>query len=191
MLTPWNTALLLFVSLASCDTYTADDGGKRVVLYETDAHKVGRGKSAAFDLLNTSKAEEALKLLEELVKVDSTDKELHYYLGIGYSQVGKYEAGIRHCTKAIDLDTGYFGAYVNRGLTRMRTNDLDGAISDLNHAISLNPNDPDALMNRGIILSELKDNARACQDIQSAKSLGGDVPIELERIICNPAVNTE
>ena len=43
-------------------------------------------------------------------------------------------------------------SHVNRGIVRMRRHDLDGALSDYDRAMQLNPNEPEAYLNRGSAL---------------------------------------
>jgi tetratricopeptide (TPR) repeat protein len=62
-------------------------------------------------------------------------------------------------------------AYNNRGIIRRQTGDKEGALGDLNKAVSLNPNNPTAYNNRGVIRFDLGDNPRALEDLNKAISL--------------------
>ncbi|MBC1190089.1 tetratricopeptide repeat protein [Microcystis aeruginosa CS-558/01A06] len=62
-------------------------------------------------------------------------------------------------------------AYNNRGIIRRQTGDKEGALEDLDKAVSLNSNNPIAYNNRGVIRFDLGDNAGALEDLNMAISL--------------------
>ncbi|AVQ74424.1 hypothetical protein B5D77_22120 [Microcystis sp. MC19] len=62
-------------------------------------------------------------------------------------------------------------AYNNRGIIRRQTGDKEGALEDLDKAVSLNSNNPIAYNNRGVIRFDLGDNASALEDLNMAISL--------------------
>lgn len=62
-------------------------------------------------------------------------------------------------------------AYNNRGIIRRQTGDKEGALEDLDRAISLNSNNPIAYNNRGVIRFDLGDNAGALEDLNMAIAL--------------------
>jgi Flp pilus assembly protein TadD len=172
--------------MGGCTTYTDKNGDKKVVIAETDASKISRSKNQAYELIQAGNSQEAIKLLEGLVNEKKTDKEIYYYLAIANASLEKNEDAISNCNEAIALDPNYFGAYLNRGIFKSKLNKNDEALADINRAISINSKDPDAYMNRGIIHSELKQNEKACEDIKKAKELGGEVPKELYKMVCEP-----
>ncbi|AKV66368.1 tetratricopeptide repeat protein [Microcystis panniformis] len=62
-------------------------------------------------------------------------------------------------------------AYNNRGIIRRQTGDKEGALEDLDKAVSLNSNNPIAYNNRGVIRFDLGDNAGALEDLNIAIAL--------------------
>ena len=62
-------------------------------------------------------------------------------------------------------------AYNNRGVIRRQTGDKEGALEDLDKAISLNSNNAIAYNNRGVIRFDLGDNPGALEDLNTAISL--------------------
>ncbi|CCI02913.1 tetratricopeptide repeat protein [Microcystis aeruginosa] len=62
-------------------------------------------------------------------------------------------------------------AYNNRGIIRRQTGDKEGALEDLDKAISLNSNNPIAYNNRGVIRFDLGNNTGALEDLNMAISL--------------------
>lgn len=59
-------------------------------------------------------------------------------------------------------------AYIERGLTRYREGDYQGAIKDYDEAIRLNPDDADSFYNRGLARYSSKDNQGAIEDYNEA-----------------------
>lgn len=55
--------------------------------------------------------------------------------------------------------------FVNRGIIRARLSDFAGALSDYDHAIKLNPNQPEAYLNKGALV------LKAQQDWRQARQL--------------------
>ncbi|HTA61728.1 MAG TPA: tetratricopeptide repeat protein [Bacteroidia bacterium] len=175
---------LSILFLYGCDTYTDKNGDKKVILYETEINKVSRAKDQAYELIQTGKEQEALKILEDIVNENKTDKEVYYYLAIANGMLEKNEEAIRNCSEAIKLDPNYSSAYLNRGLLKCKLSKNEDALLDLNKAISINPKDPDSYMNRSIIYSALKQKDKACEDIKKAKELGGQIPEQLYKMTC-------
>ncbi|ARI80180.1 tetratricopeptide repeat protein [Microcystis aeruginosa] len=62
-------------------------------------------------------------------------------------------------------------AYNNRGIIRRQTGDKEGALEDLDRAISLNSNNPIAYNNRGVIRFDLGNNTGALEDLNMAIAL--------------------
>lgn len=60
------------------------------------------------------------------------------------------------CNTAIEEEQGnpsrLVSTHVNRGILRLRRNDVDGAMADFDMATRLDPNEPEAYLNRGTIL---------------------------------------
>jgi tetratricopeptide (TPR) repeat protein len=73
-------------------------------------------------------------------------------MGKNHFMLGNYELAIKFFDKAIDLDSNFYNAFVNRATTYYRDNQLQKAMQDVNAAyLMLPPND-----SRGRGLLQLK-----------------------------------
>jgi Tfp pilus assembly protein PilF len=59
--------------------------------------------------------------------------------GNGWLNKGELERAIDNYSLAIVFDGGHAGAYYNRGLARLRKDDLDGALEDFDRSLELSP----------------------------------------------------
>ena len=75
-------------------------------------------------------------------------------------------------------------AYYNRGVSKDKLKDYNGAISDYTKAIELEPNDASAHYNRGISKYYTNDLKGACEDARKSGSLGKPFPKMIEAA-CN------
>jgi Flp pilus assembly protein TadD len=62
-------------------------------------------------------------------------------------------------------------AYNNRGLTKSRKGNLDGALADYNRAIELSPTTAGPYINRGILKKKLGDTKGSSADFSRAVQL--------------------
>jgi tetratricopeptide (TPR) repeat protein len=69
--------------------------------------------------------------------------------GTAHLNKGEYDLAISEFNKALEINPGDAGAYVNRGLAYGRKSQYDQAISDFNRALEINPNYALAYNNRG------------------------------------------
>ena len=94
-------------------------------------------------------------------------------------------AAVADFSKAIKQNPNYSFAFNNRGWSRFKLGDTNGAIKDIDLARSKKPDNPYIYRNLGIIALEKKDVRGACTHFQHALELGftalhGD---EVERLV--------
>ena len=85
--------------------------------------------------------------------------------------ISKAEEIIGACSVIVARNPRVAEAYYNRGVARMRLNQLDGALADFNKSIELNPKDPDAWTNRGLDTTGLGKPDDAVSDFSKAVEL--------------------
>ncbi|QIA07625.1 tetratricopeptide repeat protein [Draconibacterium halophilum] len=88
------------------------------------------------------------------------------YLAIGKSKEAKADLDVY-----IAQYTNDARAYINRAGTRFPA-DMEGAVSDCNHAIELDPDNKNAWFLRGLARYELGEKEQACADFNRAIELG-------------------
>ena len=79
-------------------------------------------------------------------------------------------AALADYDQVIRLNPQYAIAYANRAGIKRKSNDLDGPMSDLNHALDIDPGFTAALIRRGLIFEQKNDIAHAIADYQMAVS---------------------
>ena len=75
--------------------------------------------------------------------------------------------------------------FSNRGISKKNLKNDEGAISDYNKAIELNPDYIGAYVNRGVAKETIGDLSGACKDYRKAVSLGYEDAVEWVRKVCN------
>ena len=87
----------------------------------------------------------------------------------------KFTEAIKLLDKAIEKDSNYIPAYINRAVDKTMLGNYKGAIQDYNIVIRKKPNNTKALFNRGKNKHRLLDYKGAIQDFQRAiESKGGE-----------------
>lgn len=117
---------------------------------------------------------EAIKELEECVKLKSNSALDRINLGIAYLNAGKLEESIKELTQAYQLDPKYPHIYYNLGILYKRQGDLEQAALQLQKSIQLDPNDPDARYNLGVVLSRLNKHNEAAEQMKKCVELAPD-----------------
>ena len=75
-------------------------------------------------------------------------------------------------------------AYYNRGLSKSKSKDLQGAIADYTKTLELKPQYANAYLNRGIDREIVNDLEGACRDWRKAVDLGNKRPAEWVKEQC-------
>ena len=95
------------------------------------------------------------------------------------------EAAMKDISKAIELNHKLPGAYSIRGTLRIQIENYLEAISDLDKAIEIDPNDTHALFNRGLAYYNLGMKQQCCKDWDKAGQLGHYKSIKYQSRYCN------
>jgi predicted O-linked N-acetylglucosamine transferase (SPINDLY family) len=98
----------------------------------------------------------ALRMYQQVLVVDSRNFTALHYMGILYGQMGRFDDALVALTQACDVQPGDFAVHFNRGKALHELKRYDEALASYDKAISLNPNYVDAYNNKGIVLDELR-----------------------------------
>ena len=90
-------------------------------------------------LKELNRFEEAVKALQEAVRLDPANAVTHYFYGAALAMAAQPEAAIEAYRKALDLDPDLSGAYLGLGHVLKTVGDQDGGVAAYRRAIELRP----------------------------------------------------
>lgn len=93
----------------------------------------------AFSLFYLGKHDEALKLLDLTIRLDSENASFYYFKSVVLHFIGNQKESIECSTEAIDLNPNYDLFYSHRATVLESTGELDDALKCLDKAFDLNP----------------------------------------------------
>jgi len=97
------------------------------------AHDEGR------KTLSEGQTDQALKLAQKALKIEPKEALFHALRGDVRFVQERYGDALTNYNRAIELNRDFFRFYVQRGLTRQKLGDRDGAHTDLEHSLHLLP----------------------------------------------------
>jgi len=95
---------------------------------------------SGFSKLQQGKYNEAIQDLTFVIENDTTVFGLKFaYINRGFAKNGleKYSEAIEDFDKAIEIDPNDMASFIDRAKAKQKLNDIDGAIADYNHIISV------------------------------------------------------
>jgi tetratricopeptide (TPR) repeat protein len=117
--------------------------------------------------------DEAIKLFNQVVKLDPTYVEAYVSRGMAWNEKGEYDKAIKDFTAGMQVDAKFVPAYINRGISWMEKSELDKALKDLDAAVKLDPKDDAALFHRGVARSRKGDYDAALEDFEASIQIDG------------------
>jgi tetratricopeptide (TPR) repeat protein len=123
------------------------------------------------DELNEYKQDRNIEKIENILFKDNEEKlDAINYFNLAYEEKN-IDKQILFYTKAIELDSKFFEAYINRGVAFYDKGDSEKAISDYNKAIEFEHNDAIIYFNRGLAYGKKRDFDKAISDYNKAIEL--------------------
>jgi DNA-binding winged helix-turn-helix (wHTH) protein/Flp pilus assembly protein TadD len=129
--------------------------GNRVILLAFIMLTLGAGLVSAFpwiaryynnrglQLQGQGQLEAAIQAYRRALSLKSSYASAHYNLGDAYEDIPNYEKALDEYQRAIDADLMFYPAYINLSrLYILRRRDYGAALSLLDHALSLKPQEP-------------------------------------------------
>lgn len=122
-------------------------------------------------LIQNNQLQEALKLLENNIKINQQDANLYVLQGVVYRKLGDYAQAVSIFQKAIFLAPNQADTYSELGVTFFHQKQLDLALENMDKAVSLEPLNPYRYSSRAYIKDANKDVDGAILDYEKAISL--------------------
>ena len=137
----------------------------------TEAHS---GKARA--LMGQQKQKDALKVVEDALKLFPSEPELNYLHGLLNYQSGKYKPAVDDYDKVLSLDPEWntHSVLLNRGFANDALLKSDLALQDFTKAISADPNNVSGYVARGNLLYNNTNYQDAAEDFKKAEVLSPD-----------------
>jgi len=132
--------------------------------------------SEGLTLLESGKFDEAVAKFQETVAADKNNSAFHYALGLSLYRAGKYRPALESFNRYNELKPGPV-ADNQIGITLMALERYDEALSHLEKARSLNPDDRVIVQNTGLVLARVGKFKEAIERLERAKSLGQDTAV--------------
>ncbi len=129
-------------------------------------------RSRAIFFVGHKKYEEALKDLEQLLRVDPKNELVVQLKGETLFMLKRNAEAMRTFDQAVQLRPGSAFPYVNRARIRAEQNDTKGALEDLDTALKMQNDDPAALFTRARVYKQMNEPTKAQADIDTALKNG-------------------
>lgn len=118
--------------------------------------------------------QEAIRAFNFALHLDYKNYQLLYQRAFAYQELAEHHMAIQDFDSAIYYYPLYAEAYNYRGLSKIRLNDLSGALFDLELAKKLKPDDPYVYLHLGFYYQKKHDNPKALEHFQKAKDMNID-----------------
>jgi tetratricopeptide (TPR) repeat protein len=143
---------------------------------EWDSFSGGIRHEYAVVLSQLGHASEAVKQLEDAVRLQPDEAEFHYALALALNEAGETARVIPELEAAVKCDPRHARAWYNLGLARSGNGDDNGALEALNHAETVESNDPRIPYARATILAKRGEIEKARTAVQRALTLQPTYP---------------
>ena len=106
-------------------------------------------------LINKSKYDDAIKLYDQVLKIDPRSIEALNGKGLAFNKLGRYDDAITWFDTALKIEPTFIKALNNKGVALANLDKFGEAIIWFDKAIKIDPNFVEALYNKGGALAEL------------------------------------
>src|SRR5215831_18917030 len=132
------------------------------------AHAQGPGDlERAIELEQSGRTDQAISLLQSVLKRDPRSAEAHNWLGVAYLQKNSLSDARREFRQAIQLKPGFVRAYNNLGSTLAQAGDIAQGIQVLQDGLKYAPGDLQLRLNLGMALRSKGDADGALEQFRS------------------------
>ena len=115
--------------------------------------------------------ERAMDYLKEWARLDASNPEAHFHLGIGLTSSGNLKGALRAFDRVLKLNPSHKGALHRKSGIYLKTKDYQGATEVLKQLIELAPDTPKAYYLLGIALDRMDKIDPAIEAMKKATAL--------------------
>lgn len=113
----------------------------------------------------------AAEQYEVLAERDQYTIDNHYYLGLSYQVLTRYNDSAKAYKRGLTLDANHFKSNLNLGAVYLSLGEIDDAVAYMDKATQINPDSPAAWSNMGVALDARNDPERAEQAYRKSLEL--------------------
>ena len=128
--------------------------------------------------------EDAERKLLEAVRLQRTNAEVHYYLGLVYDQLGRLDLSERHFKSAIKNDPEVGATHFYLGNVYQKQGKFDRAVGEYKSAIEKDPEVPIVYNNLAWVFYQTGDYERAIRAFEETIGLQPDLPFPHNGLGC-------
>lgn len=114
---------------------------------------------------------ESLAVLLELEAKKSKSKELYYYIGQNYFNMGDYTNAEIYYKQAMAIDPDYFNPYIELSSIKINQRKTDEALAYVKKGLELNPDSGIIHLNYSLVLALLEDYEKSKSEVYKAAQL--------------------
>ena len=128
-------------------------------------------------------ADEAVALLEPLMRAEPVGAELHNELGLALAEGGRFAEAAAHFREALSRDPGPAAFWANLGMMLKVEGRLDAALEAYGEALARDPHNRRIKLNRAVVRMQAGRFAEVWQDEDSTLSEPGHSVLPLETLL--------
>lgn len=155
---------------------------------EWDALNIDLLKWRAGLLVEMGKNKEAIPELKK-IRAWGKDEEVELYLGLAYYDSNEADSAIFHFDEAIKINGGYLPAYLYAGSLSIEQGAYTLALTYINLALMLEPDNTQLQFYKGIALAETGDKDEGCKYLNKAFTSGLTAAGDYLAEYCYPSRN--
>ena len=128
----------------------------------------------ALEFAKAKKFKEALSKWQQAVKINPTDPDFHYNIGLGLFQAGNFDQAIEYCQETLEICPVYSKAYFVLGSLYSRRRQYSEAEQVLLTGLLFDPVNVNGIVNLGAVYSVLRENNKAKKWFEKALQYSPD-----------------
>jgi cytochrome c-type biogenesis protein CcmH/NrfG len=175
------------IRLSTANTVSAAPVAKAAITSPHTGAMTPAGHMPSLAEMHQIASQQMAPLLEKLKK-DPNNSALLMQVGAVYHAAHQFKDSAAYYAKAVQADPKNIDAHTKLAISLYRSGDADGAIAELNRALTLSPKDPNSLFNLGMIRLDGKHDPKGAfaawqKLLQSNPQLDAGRKAEVQKLI--------